>query len=214
MKSVLLFQISVDDVIDDIPIFGFVANDFNRNSVVYPTMLTTGKLIEYDITEPIYFLNNAYLRDDRQLKNITVEVTGIATTDQLTWNNTLQEMLGINYTNTNSGITTLHIFSADIYDELKWEVFLMSFNFIQSGVRAAERNASNRTISVTVQDCINSVTVTTIINVLPLPPVVTITVEDTTFTEGDNFILLRNEFPIAVQQDQDAMFVSLTITLQ
>lgn len=215
MKSVLLFQISVDDVIDNIPIFGFAADDVNRNSVIYPTTLTTVEVIEYDIIDTIYFLNNAYLRDDRQLKNVTIEVNGLATTDVLTWNDTLQNEIGINYNNTSIGVnTTLYIFSADIYDELQWEMFLMSFSFLQGGVRAMDRDVGNRTITITVQDCNNSVTMTTIINVLPLPPVVMITVNNITFTEGDDFILLRNEFPVAVEQDQDALFVSLTITLE
>ena len=209
-----MFQISVNDVIDDIPIFGFAADDVNRNSVVYPTTLTTVKVIEYDIIDSIYFLNNAYLRDDRQLKNVTIEVTGLAATDTLTWNGTLQEALGIDYTDASDGVNTLHIFSGDIYDELQWEMFLMSFSFLQDGVRADDRDVGNRTINVTAQDCSNSVTLTTIINVLPLPPVVMITVDNITFTERDNFTLIRNEFPIAVEQDQDAMFVSLTITLQ
>ena len=209
-----MFQIFVDDVIDDIPIFGFAPDDVNRNTVVYPTTLTIINVIKYDITDPVYFLNNAYLRDDHQIKNITIEVTDIATTDLLTWNDTLQDTLGINYLNTSGGVTTVHFFSADI-DELQWEMFLMSFSFLQSGVRAEARNPGNRTVNVTVQDCNNSVTVTTIINVLPLPPVIVITgIENITFTEGDNFILLRNEFPIAVEQDQDALFVSLRITLQ
>ena len=169
----------------------------------------------YDITEPVYFLNNTYLRDDHQLENITINVTNLSETDELSWNGTLQDDFGINYNNTSYGLTTCHIFSGDIYDVLEWETFLMSFSFLQSNERAAYRNAGYRTITVTVQDCNNSVTVTTIINVLPLPPVVTITLQNTTFTEGQNFTYFQREFPmIAVTQDQDSMFTSLTVTLQ
>ena len=177
-------------------------------------MVTTNKVINYDITEPVYFLNNTYLRDDRQLKNITVKVTNISSTDQLTWNDTLREDLGIDHSNMSYGVTTLHIFSADISDELEWEAFLMSFSFLQSAMRAADRNAGNRTINVIAEDCSNSVAIMIIINVLPRPPEVIITVQNTTFTEGQDPIVLRDEFPIAVRQDQDALFVSLIITLQ
>ena len=166
----------------------------------------------YDITDPVSFLNNAYLRDDRQLKNITIKATNLSATDELIWNDTLQRF---SYTNTSNGITTCHIFSGNIYDDLEWEMFLMSFSFRQGNERAAYRNIGNRTITVTVQDCSNIVTVTTIINVLPLPPVVMILLQNTTFTEEEGFIYFRNEFPmIAVIQDQDALFISLTITLQ
>lgn len=202
---------------DDEPILGFaVDGDVDRDSVAYPTTLATNKFIEYDITEPIYFLNDIYLRDDRQLKNVTIEVmtTNESATDQLIWNKTLQEALGINYTNMTYGLTTVHIFSADIADELDWEMFLMLFSFLQNEMRAEDRHIGNRTINITAQDCNNSVTVTVTINVLPLPPEVTITVQDITFMEGQNFLLLRTEFPIAVVQDEDAMFTSLRVTLQ
>ena len=195
-------------MIDNIPIFGFALNNVDRNSLLYPTTLNTSKVIDYDSTKPVDFLNDIYLRDDGQVKNISVEVvTNGSTTDQLSWNKTL----GINYTDMNDGLTT---FTANISDELQWEIFLMSFSFCQSAMRVADRNIGNRTITITAQDCNNTATVTVIINVQPLPPVVTITVQDTTFTEGENFILLRNELNIAVIQDTDASFISLTITLQ
>ena len=177
--------------------------------------LASNKFIEYNINELIYFLNDTYLRDDRELKNVSVEViTTVPTTDQLLWNKTLQRMLGIGLTNRSSGLTTTYTFSGNLSDVLKWEMFLMSFGFLQSEPRVVDRNVGNRTINLRVQDSSNRVTVTVIINVLPLPPVVLITVQDTTFTEGQNFIWLQNEFPVAVIQDEDAMFVSLTITLR
>lgn len=195
---------------DDAPIFGFAAVDVDRNSTLYPT-LTTDMVINYDVTKPIYFLSDVYLRDDRQIKNISVVVTNLSTTDWLEWNKTIPE---VNYTNTTNGTTAIYTFMAITFDEWEWEMFLMSFSFLQSAMRAVDRSPSNRTISVITQDCTNSVTLTVVINVLPLPPDVIITLQNITFTEGDNFILLRNAFPIAVLQDEDALFVSLTITLQ
>lgn len=210
-----MFQISVDDVKDDAPIFGFAADDVDRISTAYPTMLAASKFIEYDTTDPVYFLSYVYLRDDRQLKNITIEVTtNVSTSDRLEWNETLQEELGINYSNTTSELTTLYIFSANISDELEWEMFLMSFSFLQSNMRAADRDSGNRTIRITVQDCNNVITITVVINVIPLPPVVAITLQNIVFVEGQNFTLLRTAFPIEVTQDEDALFTSLTITLQ
>ena len=202
-------------MIDHIPVLGFAVKDVNHNSVVYPITLASNKFIDYSINEPIYFLNDTYLRDDRQIMNVSVEViTAVPTTDQLLWNKTLQRMLGIGLTNRSSGLTTTYTFSGNLSDILKWEMFLMSFGFLQSEPRVVDRNVGNRTINLRVQDSSNRVTVTVIINVLPLPPVVLITVQDTTFTEGQNFIWLQNEFPVAVIQDEDAMFVSLTITLR
>ena len=204
-----LLQIFVDDVIDNIPIFGFASDNVDRNSLLYPTTLVTNKVIDYNITEPIYFLNDIYLRDDGQVKNISIEViTSESTTDQLLWNKTL----GINYTDITTNESTT--FTANISDEMQWEMFLMSFSFRQSALLVADRNIGNRTITITAQDCSNTATVTVVIYVQPLPPVVTITVQNTTFTEGENFILLRNELDIAVMQDTDASFISLTITLQ
>lgn len=205
---------------DNIPIFGFASDDVNRSSELYPTMLSTEKFIEYDVTEAIKFLNNTYLRDDRQLKNITIEVnTNVRTTDQLLWNRTLQNKLGIEYTNTSTELTSKHVFSANAnISDRAWEKFLMSFCFLQNATRAANRSAGNRTITVLVQDCTNDgVEVTIIINVLPLPPKVTIILvpENITFTEGEQSLIFRNNYSsIAVIQDQDAMFVSLTISLQ
>jgi len=141
-------------------------------------------------------------------------VTAEPTTDQLLWNETLQEMLGIKLTNMSSESRTLYTFSANISDEFYWEKFLMSFSFIQSEVCVSNRTVGNRTINITAHDGSNNVTVTATINVLPLPPVIQIIVQDTTFREGQNFILLRDDFPIAVIQDKDALFVSLDITLQ
>ena len=200
---------------DNIPIFGFASDEVDRNSELYPTMLSTDKFINYDVTEPIRFLNNTYLRDDRQLKNITIEVnTSVQTTDKLLWDQTSE---GIEYTNTSSELTSKHVFSANISDRA-WEKFLMSFCFLQNATRAADRNAGNRTITVLVQDCTNDgVEVTIIINVLPLPPVVTITLEpeNITFTEGEQSFIFQNSYSsIGVIQDQDAMFVSLTVSLQ
>ena len=201
-------------MIDHKPILGFAANDVDRNSVVYPITLASNKFIEYNIDEPIYFLNDTYLRDDRQLKNVSIEViTAVPTTDQLPWNETFQRTLGISFTNRSSGLTAVYTFSGNVSNVLDWEMFLMSFSFLQSEPRVANRNVGNRTINIRAQDYNYNVTVTVIINVLPLPPVVLITVQDTTFTEGQNFIWLQNEFPIAVIQDEDAMFVSLTVTL-
>ena len=204
-----LLQIFIDDVIDNIPIFGFASDNVDRNSLLYPTTLNTNKVIDYNSTKPVDFLNDIYLRDDGQVKNISVEViTSESTTDQLLWN----ETLGINYTDITTNESTT--FTADISDEMQWEMFLMSFSFRQSAMRVADRNIGNRTITITAQDCSNTATVTVIINVHPLPPVVTITVQNTTFMEGQNFILLQNELNIAVIQDTDASFISLTITLQ
>ena len=204
-----LLQIFVDDVIDNNPIFGFASDNVDRNSLLYPTTLVTNKVIDYNITEPVDFLNDIYLRDDGQVKNISIEViTSESTTDQLLWN----ETLGIYYTDITTNESTT--FTADTSDEMQWEMFLMSFSFRQSAMRVADRNIGNRTITITAQDCSNTVTVTVIINVQPLPPVVTITVQNTTFMEGQNFILLQDELKIAVMQDTDASFISLTITLQ
>ena len=108
----------------------------------------------------------------------------------------------------------VYIFSENVSNVLDWEMFLMSFSFLQSEPRVANQNVGNRTINIIAQDCNNTITVTVIISVLPLPPVILITVQDTTFTEGQNFIWLQNEFPIAIIQDEDAMFVSLTVTLR
>lgn len=203
-----LLQIIVNDVIDDSPIFGFASDNVDRDSLVYPTTLTTEKVIDYDTTETIYFLSDIYLRDDRQIKNITVEVViSDSATEQLSCDGTI----GINCTDITNGSTT---FTADISDELQWENFLMSFSFRQSAMRVAARNVGYRTISVTVQDCSNVSTVTVIINVQPLPPVVGITVQNITFMEGQNTSLLENEFNIAVTQDPDSMFTSITISLQ
>ena len=201
---------------DHSPIFGFATNDVDRNSVVYPTTLTSNKIIEYNINGPFCFLNNTYFRDDHELQDIFVEITStVPTTDQILWNDTLQNELGIKFTNKSRGLTTLYIFSANISDQLDWEVFLMSFSFLQSEERAANRNTGNRTVNIIAHDGNNNVTVTVIINVLPLPPIVLITVQDITFTEGDNFIWLQNvEYPIAVIQDEDALFTLLRITLQ
>lgn len=166
--------------------------------------LATSKVIDYNTTEPVYFLNDIYLRDDRQVKNISIEVA-VSATDKLSWN----------HNSTNNASTTLYTFTDNISDVLQWEMFLMSFSFCQSAMRPADRNiSSNRTVSVTVQDCSNTSTVTVIINVLPLPPEVTITVQNTTFVEGHDLILLRRNLSIVVIQDPDALFVSLTVTLQ
>ena len=201
---------------DHSPILGFAIDDVDRNSVVYPTTLTSNKIIDYNINEPFYFLNDTYLRDDRELQDIVLEITStLPTTDQILWNNTLQSELGIEFTNTNSGLTTLYIFSANISNQLDWEMFLMSFSFLQSEERVANRDTGNRTVNIIAHDSNSNVTITVIINVLPLPPMVLITVQDITFTEGDNFIWLRNvEFPIAVIQDEDALFTLLRITLR
>ena len=178
----------------------------NRTSLLYPMTLATSKVIDYNTAEPVYFLNDIYLRDDGQVKNISVEVA-VSATDRLSWN---QE-----YNSTNNASIMLYTFTDNISDVLQWEMFLMSFNFCQSAIRPADRNInSNRTINVTVQDCSNTSTVTVIINVLPLPPEVTITVQNTTFVEGHDFILLRRNLSIVVIQDPDALFVSLTVTLQ
>lgn len=214
----VMANIFVYDVMDNIPIFGFASDEVDRNSELYPTMLSTDKFINYDVIEPIKFLNNTYLRDDRQLKNITIEVnTSVRTTDKLLWDQTLQNELEIEYTNTSSELTSKHVFSANISDRA-WEKFLMSFCFLQNATRAADRNAGNRTITVLVQDCTNDgVEVTIIINVLPLPPEVTIILvpENITFTEGEQSFIFQNSYSsIGVIQDQDAMFVSLTISLQ
>ena len=202
-------------MIDHKPILGFAVDDVDRNSVMYPAMLASNKFIKYNVNEPIYFLNDTYLRDDRQLKNTTIElITAVPTTDQLLWNETFQELLNINYTNTSSGLAKLYIFLGNVSNVMDWERFLMSFRFLQSEKRVANRDVGNRTINIKTQDNNNNVTVTVIIDVLPLPPVVLITVQDTTFTEGQDFIWLQNEFPIVVIQDEDAMFVSLRVTLK
>ena len=216
LELFLSLQIFVEDEVDHSPILGFATHDINRDSVVYPTTLAYNKLIEYNINEPFYFLNDTYLRDDRVLQDIVMEIsTTEPTTDQIFWNDTLRSELGIEFSNMSSRLTTLYIFSANSSDQLDWEMFLMSFSFLQSEERAANRNSGNRTINITVHDSNNSVSITVIINVLPLPPVVLITVQDITFTEGDNFIWLNNlDFPIAVIQDEDALFTSLRITLR
>ena len=206
---------SVEDVVDHEPILGFAGDDVDRNSLVYPTTLATNKYIVYDIIEPVFFLNDAYLRDDGQLTNVSVELnTTVSTTDQLEWNETLRQTLGINYTNTSIGLTTSYTFSADIADELDWEMFLMSFYFLQSEMRARSRNPSNRTINIIARDSNSVVTVSVVIDVLPLPPDVQITVQNTTFREGQEFIVLRQDILISVNQDEDAMFTNLRITLQ
>ena len=141
--------------------------------------------------------------------------TSVLTTDQIFWNRSLQSELEIEVSDISSELTTLYIFSANISDQLDWEMFLMSFSFLQSEERAANRNTGNRTVNITAHDSNNNVTITVIINVLPLPPVVLITLQDVTFTEGENFIWLKNlDFPIVVIQDEDALFTSLRITLR
>lgn len=205
----------MDDAIDHEPVLGFAADGVDRSSMVYPTTLASNKFITYNITEPVNFLNDTYLRDDRQLESVSIEVTTtVPTSDQLLWSRTLQTSLGINFSSTTNGLTTRYTFSANISDELDWEVFLMSFNFIQNETRAADRNAGRRTIYIMAHDRNNVAMVTVIIDVQPLPPVVIITVQNTTFTEGQDFFLLRNRFPVAVIQDEDALFVSLTVALR
>ena len=215
-KSFLLLQIFVEDVMDHSPILGFATNDINRDSVIYPTTLGSDKFYEYNINKPIYFLNDTYLRDDRGIQDIFIEIiTTVPTTDQILWNDTLQHELGIEFTDRSSRLETLYTFSANISAQLGWEMFLMSFSFLQNEERAANRNTGNRTVNITVHDSSNIVTITVVIDVLPLPPVVLITVQDITFTEGENFIWLKNlEFPIAIIQDEDALFISLRITLR
>ena len=212
----LSLQIFVEDEIDHSPILGFATNDVNRDSVVYPTTLPSNKFVEYNIIEPFYFLNDIYLRDDRELQDIFMEIsTSVLTTDQIFWNRTLQSELQIEFSDITSELTTLYIFSANTSDQLDWEMFLMSFSFLQSEERPANRNTGNRTVNITAHDSNNNVTITVIINVLPLPPEVLITLQDVTFTEGENFIWLKNlDFPIVVIQDEDALFTSLRITLR
>jgi len=68
----LSLQIIIEDIVDDAPIFGFAPPKVDRNSLTYPTTLFTEKIIDYDTDEPVSFLSDIYLRDDRQLQNITL----------------------------------------------------------------------------------------------------------------------------------------------
>jgi len=215
----LSLQIIIKDVVDDAPIFGFAPPEVDRNSLIYPTTLDTDKPIDYDIDEPVNFLSDIYLRDDRQLQNITLnfESNVANVTDELLWDQMLLSSLGISVVTTEESPTsTVYTFSADLPNETDWEIFLMTFQFLCNETRAANRMLGNRTIIISASDDNNTSTVVIDINVLPLPPVVDITVPNITFTEGENYTLLRDldDPPISVTQDEDSQFTLINVTLR
>jgi len=202
-------------LVDDPPIFGFVSTDFIRSSLTHPTTLNKTLIIDYNTNESVNFLSDIYLRDDRQLQNITLRYESNVT-DELLWDQMLLMSLGISVVTTESSPTlTTYTFSADLPDEADWEMFLMTFQFLCNETRAANRMNGSRTITISANDENNTSTVIIDINVLPLPPVIEITVPNIIFIEGDNYTLLRNlDDPISVTQDVDSRFMSLNVSLR
>ena len=213
-----LSQIIVEDAVDDAPIFGFAPPEVDRSNLTYPTTLVTDKLIDYNTNESVNFLSDIYLRDDRQLQNITISFeSDIANVnDELLWDQMLLMSLGIsNMTTEVSPTLTTYTFSADLPNETDWEIFLMTFQFLCNETRVNNRMLGNRTIIISANDDNNTSTVMVDINVLPLPPVVDIVVPNIIFTEGDNYTLYRNlDDPISVTQDMDSPFILLNVTLR
>ena len=125
--------------------------------------------------------------------------------------------LGISVVTTKKSPTlTTYTFSADLPNETDWEIFLMTFQFLCNETLAANRMRGNRTIIISANDGNNASTVVIDINVLPLPPVIDITVPNIIFTEGENYTLLRNldNPPISVTQDEDSQFRLINVTLR
>jgi len=141
----------------------------------------------------------------------------IILTDELLWDQMLLLSLGIFVATTEESPTlSTYTFSADLPNKIDWEIFLMTFQFLCNETHANNRMLGNRIIIISANDDNNTSTVVIDINVLPLPPVVDITVPNITFTEGENYTLLRNldDPPISVTQDEDSQFILINVTLR